>query len=59
MNDLNYCGNVTMELWEDMLEGKQLHRRYFKSDCGGQLSSKMINIMPGLVMFVNELGSHR
>jgi hypothetical protein len=55
MSGQRSCGNVIMEFWEEMLEGKRLPRIYFNQDYGGLLSSKMPRNMPEHVMY--DIGS--
>jgi hypothetical protein len=43
-----------MELWEDMLEVKLPHKRYFKMDYGGICYLKMLKSMLDLVTPAKE-----
>jgi hypothetical protein len=50
------CGNATVELREDMLEVKLLHKRYFKQDYGGLCYLKMLRSMLDLATSCQRVG---
>jgi hypothetical protein len=54
----NILGNVTMELWEDMLVARLLPQRYYKQGYGGLRCLKMLRNILGVAMYVREWGIH-
>jgi hypothetical protein len=43
---------------EDIMQGKQLHRRFCELDFGGLPYTEMLNIMPEHVMYAREWENH-
>jgi len=54
MNSLEYCENAIAGWREATIGEKILLRRYYRMDCGGPQSSRMLRITLDLAMYFRE-----